>query len=400
MAIQTTSNLTNAVGARYTTKYQRAAELARFYDQLAIPVSAPQFELEKRRGMGSSYVFNFLSDMTPGATAISETGDIVPQILRDATSSITPTSRGEALKWSELIDLEAYTDFVAARAEILGRNWMETVDKMAEHAALQGNLVVRPVARASLDAGTSTHVLNSSNFSQAATMVQTLRCPPMMVGGQKRYMALAHPDVMYDLVNSGNLLSVALYQDKEMLLNGEIGQYNGFKIVTSPWAKVFLGAGAANGSSASTTLSATANALATTMGVSSSTNISVGRTLMVGTVETANTHYDTNEAVKYVSGTTTVTFVGTGANGGLRFDHASGDTVNNSDNVYPVAFGSIGSLVKVFAQETGEYGELVGPKKDGLADQWTSLAYKWYGGYGRVAENYILRGEYASSLQA
>jgi hypothetical protein len=92
--------------------------------------------------------------------------------------------------------------------------------------------------------------------------------------------------------------------------------------------------------------------------------------------------------------------VGAGANGGLRFDHANGEAVNNSDNVYPVAFGSPFSLVKVFANEVGEFGQLVGPKVDGLAEQWQSLAWKWYGGYGRYSENRIARGEYSSSLDA
>jgi hypothetical protein len=171
--------------------------------------------------------------------------------------------------------------------------------------------------------------------------------------------------------------------------------------VESPYAKVFYGAGAANGSSASTTLNDTAaNALDTTMVVSSATNISAGRHLTVGTIETAGTHYDTNESVTWASGTTTVTLIGSGENGGLRFDHANGEAVNNSDNVYPVAYGSPQSGVKAFADSIGEFGTMVGPKSDGLADQWQYIAWKWYGGYGRYAENRILRGEYASSLDA
>jgi hypothetical protein len=122
MAVQTSSNLTNAITTRYTTRYQRAAELVRLYDQLASPVSAPQFELETRRGLGSTYTFNFASDMTPGTLAISEDADIPLQVLRDAVSTITPTSRAEGMKWSQLLDLSAYTDYVALRAEVLGRN--------------------------------------------------------------------------------------------------------------------------------------------------------------------------------------------------------------------------------------------------------------------------------------
>jgi len=118
MTITTTSVLSNAVGTRYSQRYLRAAKEKRLYDQLAGNLmSAPQYEIEKRRGMGTTYTFNFASDMAPGTTAISETADITPQTLVDATSTITPTSLGEALKWSEMLDLQAYTDIVGFRAD-------------------------------------------------------------------------------------------------------------------------------------------------------------------------------------------------------------------------------------------------------------------------------------------
>lgn len=402
MAITNTTTQANAIGTRYTSKYQRAAMLRRLYDQLAIPVSAPQFEIESRRGMGSSYTFNFLSDLTPGSTAISESADIVPQIFRDATSTVSPTSRAEGIKWSELIDLEAYTDFAAARAEILGMNAMETIDNLAKAAALQGNLFIRGAARASLDAGTSGHLLTSGTFWQAASLVEEMRMPSVSrEDGQQRRIAMGHTDVLYDMINTNNVLSVALYQDKELLFNGEIGQFAGFKLVFSPWAKVFYGAGADNASAVATTVSdASALALDTTVTVASATNISVGRSLAIGTEETGSTHYDDNESVKWASGTTTVTFVGKGSNGGFRFDHANGVAVNNNDNVYPVVYGSPESLVHVFAKEIGPVGEIVGPLVDGLAHQWQSLSWKYYGNFGRVSENRILRGEYASAVQA
>jgi len=403
MAIQSSSNLSNAVTTRYTTRYQRAAELVRLYDQLASPVGAPQFELETRRGLGSTYTFNFVSDMTPGSSTISETADITPQILRDATSTITPTSRAEAMKWSQLIDLSAYTDYVAARMEVLGRNMMETVDNQAKAAALQGNLVVRGAARASLDAGTAAHNWTEAAIWTAVSTAESLKMPNFTDGkGRKMLLAIAHPDAYYDLFHGGNVVSAAIYQDKSILLNGELGEIANCKLIISPFAKVFGGAGADNGTSMNTgtgyAFSSAASALDKTINVTTATNISAGRFLSLGTEETANTHYDTNERVKYVSGTTAAVIVGSGANGGLRFDHPTSDYVINNDSVYPVAYGSPKSLVKVFASEVGEFGEIVGPMKDGTAEQWTSLAWKWFGGYGRMAENYLIRGEYSSSL--
>src|ERR1043165_3666740 len=135
MATQTSANLTNAITTRYTTAYQEAADVVRLYDQLATPVSAPQFELESRRNLGSTYTFNFLSDMSPTTQAVSEDNDISTQILRDATSTLTPTSLADGLRWSQLVDLEAYTNYAAERAKILGRSMMESVDNQARAAA-------------------------------------------------------------------------------------------------------------------------------------------------------------------------------------------------------------------------------------------------------------------------
>ncbi len=403
MAIQTTSNLSNAVRTKYTAKYLEAAMLQRLYDQLAIPIGAAQYDLESGSWLGTSYTFNFLSDMNPATAAISQTADITPQILRDATSTITPTSRADAIQWAEAVEINAYTNYGASAYEKVGKAMMESVDILARDVALQGGLVVRAVARASLDAGTAAHRFTDGAVASAGAMVETLKAVPYMDAGSPWYVAIVHPDAYYDLINGGNVVTIAQYQRANILFNQELGAYGKFRFIVSPWAKVFAGAGAANGTAVATTLSSAANALATTMVVAADTNITVGRTLLVGTAETANTHYPINERVRvsalYSSGTT-INIIGEAANGGLRFDHASGATVSNADNVFPVAYGGVGSLVKVYSNEVGEYGMPVGPKEDGVVNQFRTLGYKFYGGYGRVAENRILRGEYASSLDA
>lgn len=407
MTILTTSVLDLAVGTRYSQKYLRAASARRLYDQFAGNLmSAPQYDIESRRGLGTTYTFNFASDMTPGTTAISQTADITPQTLVDAQSTITPTSLGEALKWSELLDLQAYTDIISFRAEKVGENAMESIDNKAMAAALQGSLKATSTARASLDAGTAADNWTEAAMWKAASMMQGLKVPAFVDGaGNKSHMAVAHPDAYYDLFHGGNVQSALIYGGLpgQILLTGEVGSIAGFKLIISPFAKVFGGAGADNGTGSSQTyvLSGAATALDTTLSVTTGTNVVNGRLLTVGIEETANTFYDTNERVRWVSGTTTATIVGSGANGGIRFSHPATTTyVLNADSVYPVAYGGPMSLVKVFAGDVGEFGQLVGPMTDGIANQWQSLAWKWYGGYGRVAENQIIRGEYSSSLDS
>ena len=216
MAIQTTTIQSNAVGTRYALAYQRGALQYRYYDQFAGNImSDSQYNMENRKGMGSSYTFQFASRMTPGTTAISETTDIVPQIIRDATATISPTSRGEAVKWSQLLTIESFMDEWDQRAEVVGINAMETIENLAIAAGLQGTLVQRAAARASLDAGTAGHTFTEASVWQAGAFLSDLKAPWVVnEGGSKSRLVCVHTDANYDLVHGGNLLNASLYQDK------------------------------------------------------------------------------------------------------------------------------------------------------------------------------------------
>lgn len=408
---QTAGTLTNSVRTAYGNKYIEAAELARVYDQFATPVAAQG--VERAAELDSTVQVPFISDMQVTETSISQVADINPQTVRDAVATITPVSRADAIQVSELMNLEAYTNYGAMQYSLIGKNMAETVDLLAQAAALKGGNVVRTTARASLDAGSTAHNLNGLTFSLAEARLISTKCPPFLGNGRKQYLALGHPDAFYDLRSTGDVLSVALYQDKEILFNNELGTYGAFKIMADPWAKVFAGAGAANGSTQATTLSTPANALALTIIVATATNIVAGMWLNIGTKETGDTHYPMNERVmvsaSYASGST-INIIGEGPNGGLRFPHASGEAVNNGDSVYPVVFGTPGSLAKIYAdnlgagqpftQQMGAYGAIIGPTYQGLVNQWRSLGWKWYGQYSRWVESWIVRAEVATRLQA
>lgn len=400
MAIQTTNNLANAVRAKYDAEYLEALMARRVYDMYAAGIGETLRKLEAGPWLASSYIYNFLSDMTPSTTAISQTVDIIPQILRDATGSVSPTSRADALQWSELLDLQEYTGYGSARFKAIGKNEMEAIDLLAQDAALSGELVRRPAARASLDAGTAGHNFTDAAIAKMGAQVKQIKAPLFDNGS---LVVTVHTDAFYDLLQGGNVLTIATQLRPEILINQSLGQWGDFSINATAFAKVFGAAGADNASVVATTLSTSANALATEIVVASASNIVAGAQMTVGTEETGATHYADNEIVyvadSYTSGTT-IPIVGEGANGGLRFDHGSGTAVRNADNVYPAVFGGKASLVKVFASEIGEFGSAPILKESGIVNQFSTLGWKFYGNYGLVAENYIARGEYSSSLQA
>ena len=396
--MSTVSQLSNSVRARYINAYTKGVENRKLYELMCEPISMDKEILQN----SSSVVTPYLSDMAISAQTISETVDIPPQNLRDTTSTITPTSRGDGIQDSEKLLLENYTDYGAARFEKLGQNTVATLEALIIDSAMAGSLVSRAEARATLDSADTGSRLTDVDFFESANLLKEMGCPMIQEDGinvTNGYMAIMHPDAYYDLLSAGLIDDIASYQDKQIWLNGTLGTLNGFQILSSPFAKVFMGAGEDNATSlGADTLSAAANALAKSLSITTGTNAAGGRYITVGTEETGNTFYPENERVKHISGTTTSVIVGGGPNGGLKYDHASGTVVQNNDSVYPVLFGGPKSLAKIYAPDVGEFGEVVGPKRTGNADQFVSLFWKWYGAYAIMNENWLVRGEFSSSL--
>src|SRR3990167_1216901 len=388
MAIGTTSTLSNATRTQYLADYIRGAMAARVYDQFASPIGMPMAELQK----GTSVLVNFLSDLAPATAAISQTVDVTPVTFRDATASITPTSRSNAIQDSELLRIQGYTNYGVECFEAIGKNMIESVDLLAQAAATQGLNVDRTAARASLDAGTASHRLIDTTFAKAQAKFATMKVPGFVdPGGDLAFppwFAVMHPYPYHDLRTSGLIDDISVYQNADISLNYVLGNI-------------------------ATTLNGDVNALDKTIVVASATSIAVGMALNIGTEETGGTHYPTNERVwiddSWTSGTT-LPIIGEGVTGGLRFDHATGAAVRNADSVYAVVLGGPKSLAKVYAENligdagvemnVGEFGVIVGPKVDGRVNQFVSLGWKYYGGYGRISESHLLRVEVSTSFEA
>jgi len=402
MAIQTTVNLSDSIRAQYDEVYYGAARVGRVYDQLAMPVPGLSMDQAVK---GSSVVIPHLSSMAPGTSTISQTADVVPTVLEDTTSSVTPTSRYGALQWSELLDIQAYTDVGAERFKKLGENAMETIEILALDAATQGSWVERYTARASLDAGTPAHRASDSDFALMQGMMTSLKVAPFLNedGSQKTWAAIMHPWVFHDIRESGNVDAIGIYQDGQIHLNYEVGKIGNFTLVESAYAKVFGGAGADNSTDVDDDLNGAvlrlAKEIVTTTDVSA--NIAKGKLWTIGTEETAGTNYPTNERIKVLSASTyTLTIAGEGENGGLRYAHADAAAVRNADSVYTIVFGGPESMVKVFVPSVGEFGRTMGPEVSGMLDQFTYISWKWYGAYSRLVEKNIIRKECSVSYEA
>jgi len=408
MAIQTTANLTNSIAAVYKSKYILGANQVRLYDQFATPYTDFGADGKTMDELMHSSSINvpFMSDMEPGVTAISETADTTPQTLIDATANMTWTSRGESLQWSEKLVESVYTDYTAQAYNKVGQNAMESIELLAEAAALQGSWVERATTRTLLDAGTATHRASDSIFRKYDGMMQSMRVPGYLGDDAQTQLwsAVMHPFCFHDIGESGNVDVIGQYTNPEIHLNWQLGQIGRFRLLSSPYAKVFGAAGAVcTAGDVDDSIAVAVNALATTL--TSTTNVAAsaayGMFWWLGTEETANVFYPTNEPIKVLSAVTTaITFMGRAPNGGLRFSHPILTGFQNNDSVYTICFGGPQSLVKVFATDVGEFGKTVGPKVTGNLDQFNTLSWKYYGNYKLLSTNRILRFECSTSYEA
>ena len=408
MAVTITSTLTNSRKIQRTNDYQQAGLRRRLYDMIAQPISETSGAAGAAQGMadlckGGTVRLTYLSDMDIGTVPMSEVQDIVPQVLDDASVDVTVYMWGDGIQTSQKALIQHFTNYRDVSPGKVGLNMMELVDFKALEAAMGGALVQRSQARNSLDAGTTTDRATEVIFANVAARLSHFNTPGWEGEGRPpSWVGITDHFVLNDIAQGGNVVNVANYQDGAMVLNNEVGRLHNFKIVASGWAKMLYGAGDDAHSTVATSLSSAATRLATTIVLATTSNLAVGYWLNIGTEESSTTYYPTNERVKITSlgAGNSIVIAGEGENGGLRFAHAAGTKCRDADSVHIIMFGGPKSLAKVYAPEIGEYGELVGPLKQGLAEQWASYAWKWYGGYGITSENWLYRAEVSVSEEA
>lgn len=401
MAIQTSSIATVGNLTRYENKYRMTSMRQRTYDQLATRIGST-FEPN-----GTTVQIAWATPLVPRPTTAqgSETIDFEPQTFRDVSTTMTLVYIADGLKAHDLAKLKSSLNL--DYPQIVGQLSGETIDSLARRAATEGSVVIygdgSVSARSSLDLGTAAHRLTADNFAFVNSMIGH------WAHGDDSLFVIVDDFQYSDLLFTSNnkLIERAQYTESAggVIYNFEAAKLAGMRIIRSPWAKAFYGAGAANASAVSTTIatSTTANkAGARTIEVAANTNIVAGMWLTVGTVQ-SSTESDATIITEpvYVAATpggTTVTVVGRGPGGGLLYDHAVGATVKNNDTVHCAVFGSKESLIVEYG-EYGRYGKSIAPFRDGNAQQWETHSFKYFGNYGRHDETKLIRVETSAGKQ-
>jgi hypothetical protein len=329
-------------------------------------------------------------------------------VFRDNLITIDPDMHGQAVQLSQKLSLTAFSDVEAAAVKNVAEMAADVRDRLARIQAVGGETVAfggDATSRATVGAGASSYELAYSDWLDAVAFLAGARAP--MLSDAAGVAAIISHQTYADQIDDGTLILVGEYSAGAypFLLNYEIGTHiAGVRVIKSDFAKIFHGAGSCiTGGLEDTVVDSTAMvAGATFLDLPGTmTSGAVGDYISVGTIEATGIDDPiVTETVMILStGSSAVSIVGGGPNGGFVFDHAAGVFVGADAQVHAALFMTAEALAMVYTNDDGlgPDGLIIPPENTGLLKQFNTLGNKGFWGFGPIAENRYYRVEHEPS---
>ena len=403
MAITGTGQLGDSLIEVMSAEFDMIVPRNYIYSQSPIAVVPTGGILQDGAGFSSLRIPSY-HKLLPAATTRSEVTDISPVQMKDSQVTIAPSLYGNAVQLSLKVQKDASKDVFQIAAQLVAENAAESIDYVARSIAIAGrafelgNGSSRDAVNAD-GAMTPGMLFNAAGYLASAPKLDGGLNQPTIGGGLAAIMRNA---VIADLAENSSIILLGQYRDAapETVLMGEVGSHvSGIRLIVSDFAKIFHGAGSSFTCSTGN-LSNAAVAGNTTVAVGTALSSGTGTYLCLGTRETTANGEKTNSETIYTPAVSSaMSIVGGAPNGGLVYDHSSATPLGGHNQVHAVVVFGAKSLMKVHDAAIGSNPQLLPPKVDGLLDQWDSAQWRWYGGFGRWAENRLYRMEVGSNRQ-
>lgn len=367
------------------------------YDQTLIDVAGPklvheQFGVDKPlpKNHGKKTSFRRYGPLVKATKPLVE--GVPPKGQKLVVSEIEATINqyGDFVPLTDVVQLTSIDNNVVQAVKLLGKQAGETMDTVVRDAmncgtnvqyasSWNGTTETAHAARYQLDMGSRLTVLE---VQRAVRTLKRMNAPAFDDGN---YVAIVHPDAVFDLSRDPEWVEWHKYASPEEHYKGELGRINKVRFVESTEAKIFCGSDLTETSRTLTTSGAVNNSK--TIGVTAvlTADELVGRYVLVGNIRTKITANTTNQLT--VEDNITC---------------ASGATI------YPGEGGSEGLAVySVLFLADGAYGvtdlegtplETVIKMNQGPLNQVHTCGWKGYKTAEILVEEYLLRLEVCSSI--
>jgi len=190
---------------------------------------------------GKTVQFRRFGNLAPATTPLTE--GVTPAGNSASVTEITATiaQYGDYLMFSDMVKLTALDPSLVEYAEVLGDQAGETLDVLTRDELASGTNVFYAGANTARNTIASTDVLTLTLLKKVRRFFKKNKVKPMSDG---YYVLLISPDTEYDLYADPDFKAYMQNRtDVKTIYDGEIGTVFGFRIIVTPNAKVFTGAG-------------------------------------------------------------------------------------------------------------------------------------------------------------
>ena len=236
-------------------------EMKTFYDRMLLERTVPKlvhsmFAQVKRipRNGGKTIEWRKVSALSTATTPLVE-GTLYSDLKNLTVTAITGTvaQYGDAVGFSDLVDVVAIDPLLAETTKILAEQAAQTIDELVRDTLVAGTTVEyanQAANRAAVAAGDDFAQMDGAGSTQTGGSLADLRLIVLTlelnrarrIGGF--YQVITHTRVMFDIQATTEWRELQLYNQTNRIIDGSVGEIYGLKIWTSDVAKVFTAGGA------------------------------------------------------------------------------------------------------------------------------------------------------------
>lgn len=237
----------------YTGAEALSAEMKTFYDMTLIDEATANLvhdQFGQKRPIpkngGKTIEFRKFAPLAKATTPLTE--GVTPDGKSLSVSTITATVNqyGDFVTQTDMLELTSLDNTILEATKLLGRQAGLTLDTIVRNVLNSGtNVTYCPKIAAD---GTETAVTSRAALDDTCKLtVKTIQMVVAKLRGQNaptingKYVAIAHPYTMFELMRDPEWIEAHKYANPTNLYEGEVGEIAGVRFVTSTEAKVFDG---------------------------------------------------------------------------------------------------------------------------------------------------------------
>jgi N4-gp56 family major capsid protein len=199
------------------------------------------------KGEGKTVVWNRMTNPTAKTTALTEGTDPTPSGLSATLISATLSQYGNYEQVTDYLELTAIDTTVAEVMDALAYEAAKSIDTIIANALVSGGTQLIVTAAYS-NSASFTPTRNSMNSDDVLTVYDLRRAKRELDGfaaephTKDRYIAVAHPDVIFDLEGDDNWVNAHVYTERgiNQVYNGEAGEMYGVRFIMSQQSSFIL----------------------------------------------------------------------------------------------------------------------------------------------------------------